>query len=666
MTSRRNSSSTRPTGCQFRNHNSQSTSPAEGRSGKGLCLFFLASLAAVLPLRAEPRPDALPALIPSDQAHGRIGLHGRPGDPAWVVIDLGEAVTPDEVVIFPARIPAAEEGIAPGGFPPGLEVEIAAEDGFAPAVRLGRWTEETSGAGAALPFLRIPGNGASGRFLRVKVSGSRPGPGGRGRFFTLGEIVVLENGRNTALGRPVRCSASTENPPRWQVGNLTDGYLWCEGFAGSGEAPGNGYHSAIENSGPQGHKSVEVDLGEEREIDSVSLVPARPRDFADAAGFGFPLRFRVVADAGASSERILFDSGVEPFPNPGSAAVVLPVEGTRARRIRLDCTELWRRTDDYLLALAELEVWSGPVNLALGRPVTALDNLETSQWKAAYLTDGFSSRRALLGWSAWLDGVSERIALEARLQADAAERERQRSAARERWIAISGTGTVVVALLGVIALLMQRRQAEREREALRVRIAQDLHDEIGASLSHLALQGDLAARKLPPEDPVRGRVLALAATARETLGTMRDIVWLLAPAAGTWREFSARLTEIANRLGGDFEVTVTVEGEEPAGGPAVELAREVVLFLKEALTNARRHSGSIGADVIIRWRPDRFGLEVRDRGCGFDPEDPSLVRGAGLRSLQGRAARMAGRCEIRSDKGVGTSVNLEIPLAAAR
>jgi signal transduction histidine kinase len=160
--------------------------------------------------------------------------------------------------------------------------------------------------------------------------------------------------------------------------------------------------------------------------------------------------------------------------------------------------------------------------------------------------------------------------------------------------------------------------------------------------------------------------LALAATARETLGTMRDIVWLLAPAAGTWREFSTRLTEIANRLGGDFEVTVTVEGEEPAGGPPVELAREVVLFLKEALTNARRHSGATGADVIIRWRPDRFGLEVRDRGCGFDPEDPSLVRGAGLRSLQGRAARMAGRCEIRSDKGVGTSVNLEIPLAAAR
>ena len=614
----------------------------------------------------EPSLDALPPLIPSDQAHGRIGLHGRPGDPAWVVIDLGEAVTPDEVVIFPARIPAAEEGIAPGGFPPGLEVEIAADDTFVSAVRLGRWMEEAAGAGAALPFLRIPGNGASGRFLRVKVSGSRPGPGGRGRFFTLGEVVVLENGRNTALGRTVTCSGSTENPPRWQVGNLTDGYLWCEGFAGSGEAPGNGYHSAIENSGPQGRKWVEVDLGEEREIDSVSLIPARPRDFADAAGFGFPLRFRVVADAGASSERVLFDSGAEPFPNPGSAAVTLPFEGTRARRIRLDCTELWRRTDDYLLALAELEVWSGPVNLALGRPVTGLDNLETSQWKAAYLTDGFSSRRALLGWSAWLDGVSERIALEARLQADASERERQRSEARERWIAISGAGTVVVALLGVIALLMQRRQAEREREALRARIAQDLHDEIGASLSHLALQGDLAARKLPPEDPMRGRVLALASTARETLGTMRDIVWLLAPAAGTWREFSARLTEIAQRLGGDFEVGVTVEGEEPAGGPPVELAREVVLFLKEALTNARRHSGATGAAVIIHWRPDGFGLEVRDRGCGFDPEDPSLVRGAGLRSLQGRAARMSGRCEIRSAKGAGTSVNLEIPLAAAR
>ena len=92
----------------------------------------------------------------------------------------------------------------------------------------------------------------------------------------------------------------------------------------------------------------------------------------------------------------------------------------------------------------------------------------------------------------------------------------------------------------------------------------------------------------------------------------------------------------------------------------------MVLFLKEALTNARRHSGSIGTEVILRWRPDGFGLEVRDRGCGFDPEDPSLSRGAGLRSLQGRAARLSGRCEIRSEKGAGTSVILEVPLAPGK
>ncbi|MEQ1842322.1 MAG: ATP-binding protein, partial [Verrucomicrobiales bacterium] len=100
------------------------------------------------------------------------------------------------------------------------------------------------------------------------------------------------------------------------------------------------------------------------------------------------------------------------------------------------------------------------------------------------------------------------------------------------------------------------------------------------------------------------------------------------------------------------------------GGPGVDWAREVVLFLKEALTNARRHSGAAGAEVTIRWLPGRFGLEVRDRGCGFDLEDPSLVPGAGLRNLRGRAGRLAGRCEILGEKGAGTTVILEVPLVA--
>jgi signal transduction histidine kinase len=493
--------------------------------------------------------------------------------------------------------------------------------------------------------------------LRIEITGSRLGPGGRGRFFTLGEVVVLENGRNAALGRPVRASSSTENGPRWQARNLTDGFLWCEAFAGADESPGNGYHSRVETTGPEGRKWVEVDLGEPRVIDTITLIPARPPDFADVSGFGFPPRFRVVLD-----DRTVFESGPDPFPNPGSAAVQLPVSGVVGRRVRLEAVELWRRTGDYLLAMAELEVWSGPENVALGRPVTGLDNLETGRWKAAFLTDGFSSQRSLLGWKGWLDGVSARIAGEERQRVELAALEERRTEARERWIVFSGTAAVVAALLGVIALMWQRRQAEREREALRVRIAQDLHDEIGASLSHLALQGDLAAGKLGPEHPVHGRLVTLAATARETLGTMRDLVWLLAPVAGTWREFCLRLTEIGERLGGDFVVDVSMAGDVPSGGPAVAWAREIVLFFKEVLTNARRHSGADGVEVLIRWGTASFTLVVRDRGCGFDPDDPSFQGGAGLRSLRARAARLRGRCEIRSEAGAGTTVVLQAPL----
>ena len=540
----------------------------------------------------------LPTLIPSEQIHGRIGLYGTPRDPNHLVVDLGREVIPDEIILFPARLPTDAPGSdASNGFPPAVTVEIADEVTFARPIRLVRWSEETDGAATRLPFLRISGNGASGRFVRVSVTGSRERGTGRGNFFTLGEIVVLEKGANVALHRSVTTTASIENAPRWQVSNLTDGFLWCLPFAGKAESPSNGYHSLIETSGATPPKWVEVDLGGDAVIDGIHLFPAHPRDFADTAGFGFPPRFRVTGRSASGVETVIFDSGEAPYRNPGAAAVILPGTRGAVRYLRVEALELWRRTDDYIFAIAELQAWSAGGNVAAGKNVTAADATTTGLWRLEALTDGFSSRNDLTSWQAWLDALSEREELETRAGALAILVEKNREQTLRRWLYSAGLAVVLIALGAVIVILAQRRRAVLAAEELKRRIAGDLHDELGASLSHLTLQSDLARSRIGESDPVAERLASISDSARETLDNMRDVVWLLAPVAGSWTDLETRMENIAERLLEGVAHRFESEGHPPAGSPPIEWAREIVLFLKESLTNAQKHAGATGHGV---------------------------------------------------------------------
>jgi len=156
---------------------------------------------------------------------------------------------------------------------------------------------------------------------------------------------------------------------------------------GRGRAsPSNGYHSAIEAK-PDVTKWVEVDLGRAVPIDEVRLLPARPTDFRDSPGFGFPGKYRVDADT-----TVLIDRDAA---NPGDVAVVIPAKGVRARVVRVTAERLWERTKDYVFALAELEVLSGGQNVAAGATVRSLDSIEAGRWSRRFLVDGYDSRAAL-------------------------------------------------------------------------------------------------------------------------------------------------------------------------------------------------------------------------------------------------------------------------------
>jgi mono/diheme cytochrome c family protein len=153
-----------------------------------------------------------------------------------------------------------------------------------------------------------------------------------------------------------------------------------------------GYHSGIE-SRDDALKWVQVDLGEPRELAKIVLRPCHDDFNKIGDGFGFPVRFKVeTADDEnfTSNVEVVLDQTSADVANPKLAPRGVAVEGRTARYVRVTATRLAPRQNDYIFALAELEVFDAAgANVALGKAVAALDAIEAPpRWRKANLTDG--------------------------------------------------------------------------------------------------------------------------------------------------------------------------------------------------------------------------------------------------------------------------------------
>jgi hypothetical protein len=165
---------------------------------------------------------------------------------------------------------------------------------------------------------------------------------------------------------------------------------------GEKKSPSNGYHSDIEPARDTA-KWVQIDLSDRMTLQQIRLVPARPVDFADTPGFGFPVRFKVEIseEVGFLHPELVADHTSADFPNPGEAPLVIELLDKSVRSIRVTATRLWERTKDFVFALAEVQAIANGTNVARAAAVQALDSIESGLWAKKYLVDGYSSRARL-------------------------------------------------------------------------------------------------------------------------------------------------------------------------------------------------------------------------------------------------------------------------------
>ncbi len=208
----------------------------------------------------------------------------------------------------------------------------------------------------------------------------------------------------------------------------------------------------------------------------------------------------------------------------------------------------------------------------------------------------------------------------------------------------------------------QSRAVLEERQ----RLARDLHDSVTQSLYGLTLFTHAAREWAEAGDleSTRGQLGRVAETAQQALKDMRLLVYELRPAdfaaEGLVGALRHRLNSVERRAGIDAHLWVELGADLPA---TVEDAFYCVA--QEALNNSMKHATAHRVDVFLRSGPGGARLEVRDDGCGFDPdqiqtEGPS--GGMGLTTMRERADRLNGTFSILSAPGEGTTVQLAVAL----
>ncbi len=207
-------------------------------------------------------------------------------------------------------------------------------------------------------------------------------------------------------------------------------------------------------------------------------------------------------------------------------------------------------------------------------------------------------------------------------------------------------------------------------ERVRIRVATDLHDDIGADLSEIAILSELAGKR--GESERAPLLIEIGNSARRLVDTMGDIVWSTDPRRDDLGSVVQRIRHFAANALEARGVFWTVESPERfeslSLGP--ERRREIYLIVKEAVTNIARHSECSRAVLRFRVSANTLSITIEDDGKGFD--DPSeaspSVKGSsgnGLASMRARADALGAEFRVESHPGGGTRILLGVPLVAA-
>ncbi len=216
---------------------------------------------------------------------------------------------------------------------------------------------------------------------------------------------------------------------------------------------------------------------------------------------------------------------------------------------------------------------------------------------------------------------------------------------------------------------IERMERQHEIERERARIAQDIHDDVGASLSRIAMLSQPARGDLTEPGRTAAMLSNIYSTAREVTRSLDEIVWAVDPRHDTLDSLVDYMCRYAQSFltPAGLRCRLDVPVEVPPWPLTAEIRHHLFLAFKETLNNISKHAAATEVRVSFELRASgAFALAVKDNGRGFETSDAAsaqpdrIAAGNGLPNLTARLARIGGQVEIESQTGKGTRVTFVI------
>jgi signal transduction histidine kinase/ligand-binding sensor domain-containing protein len=227
------------------------------------------------------------------------------------------------------------------------------------------------------------------------------------------------------------------------------------------------------------------------------------------------------------------------------------------------------------------------------------------------------------------------------------------------WFRVAAA-TAVIAML--YAFYRYRLQQALKVQAIRNRIAQDLHDEIGSNLSNISIFTEVAEEKFSEPQSVQSLLRKIKDSTQTSQEAMSDIVWMINTRNDRFENIMIRMRALAAEL---FETTnqqLNMDFDERLNDVklGMEERKNFYLIYKEALNNIVKYAGCKNVWIEMKMHDGGINLKIRDDGQGFDAK--KNYSGNGLLNMKRRAEQLKGKLCIQSESGNGTSIELNFPV----
>ena len=201
------------------------------------------------------------------------------------------------------------------------------------------------------------------------------------------------------------------------------------------------------------------------------------------------------------------------------------------------------------------------------------------------------------------------------------------------------------------------------REQERNRIAQDLHDDVGATLSSIQVYSSVAARSLQSDqEKLPDILLQIKENTRQVMENMSDIIWAIKANQSGDLTLENKLKNYGYELLSPLNIRCNylVDKEAEKRLVNIQARKNILLIAKEAMNNIAKYSHATEAKIRLEFIGEELQLEISDNGKGFDDEQRRV--GNGLENMKQRGESLGGKLFIKSEMGTGTSVEFLVPL----